>query len=342
MKILVAGGNGYIGSHTLIQLIKSHSFEVVSIDNLSRSQLGTMDRIEKITGKKVMNYNMDLCDKNALFSVIEKEDKIDGIIHFAAFKSVPESIEKPYKYYKNNINSLTNLLDACEQFHIQHFIFSSSCSVYGKVATLPVTEETPIGKALSPYAHTKQIGEDIIQAYAHQHSDFKAIILRYFNPIGADMSGQNGEIASNEPHSNLMQIIMQTVRSGNKTLTVYGKDYDTRDGSCIRDYIHVTDIADAHVKAIEASTNGTISRPCEIFNLGTGQGITVLEILNAFEKITGKKLNYKIGPRRAGDLPAIYSDSKKAKQILGWECKYNVEDMILSAWKWEQELFQHL
>lgn len=340
MKILVTGGNGYIGSHTLIQLIKN-GFDVVSIDNLSRSKRGTMQRIQTITGKSVVNHEVDICDKDALFAAIASEGKIDGVIHFAAYKSVPESVEKPCLYYRNNLNSLINILEACEKFDIRHFIFSSSCSIYGEVSQLPVTEQTPIGEAMCPYAHTKQIGEKIIQSFAAQVPTFRAIILRYFNPVGADMSGKNGEMTSDAPN-NLMPILMQTGIGRRASMTVFGTDYDTRDGSCIRDYIHVTDIADAHVKALQASADGKIEPQCEIFNLGSGNGISVIEMINAFEKITGKKLNHTLGERRAGDIPAIYSDSKKAKQMLGWECKYNVEDMILSAWKWEQELTQHL
>lgn len=337
MKILVTGGNGYIGSHTLIQLIKSGEFEVVSIDNLSRSARGTMDRIEKITGKHVVNYEVDLCDKAATFKVIEKEGPIDGIIHFAAYKCVPESVSKPVMYYRNNLNSLLNIMEACEKFHIPNLIFSSSCSIYGEVKDLPVTEATPAGVAACPYAHTKQIGEGMIRAFCEQASNFNAILLRYFNPVGADMSGLNGELSPDTPN-NLMPIIMETGIGKRKSMTVYGTDYDTRDGSCIRDYIHVTDIANAHVKALQFLINHKNTNNCEVFNLGSGNGISVLEMLNAFEKITGQKLNYQLGERRPGDIPAIYSNSAKAKELLGWECQFGVEDMIQSAWKWEQQL----
>lgn len=337
MKILVTGGNGYIGSHTLIQLIKSNEFEVVSIDNLSRSTRGTMDRIEKITGKHVVNHEVDLCDKEATFSVFEQEGPIDGIIHFAAYKCVPESVSKPVMYYRNNLNSLLNIMEACEKFHVPNLIFSSSCSIYGDVTQLPVTEETPAGVAACPYAHTKQIGEGMIRAFCEGRSDFNAILLRYFNPVGADMSGLNGELSPDAPN-NLMPIIMETGIGKRPSMTVFGTDYNTRDGSCIRDYIHVTDIANAHVKALQFLINHKNTTNCEVFNLGSGNGISVLEMLNAFEKITGRKLNYQLGERRPGDIPAIYSNSAKAKALLGWECQYGVEEMIQSAWKWQENL----
>lgn len=334
MKILVTGGNGYIGSHTLIQLIKSNEFDVVSIDNLSRSARGTMDRIEKITGRHVTNYEVDLCDREATFEVFEKEGPIDGVIHFAAYKCVPESVSQPIMYYRNNLNSLLNVLEACEKYHVPNLIFSSSCSIYGEVSQLPVTEATPAGVAACPYAHTKQIGEGMIRAFCEKSSGFNAILLRYFNPVGADMSGLNGELSPDTPN-NLMPIIMETGIGKRKEMTVYGTDYDTRDGSCIRDYIHVTDIANAHVKAVQFLVNHKNTESCSIFNLGSGNGISVLEMLHAFEKITGQKLNYKLGKRRPGDIPAIYSNSEKAHRLLGWQCEYGVEDMIRSAWKWE-------
>ncbi len=336
MKVLVTGGNGYIGSHTLIELIRDGGFEVVSVDNLSRSARGTMDRIERVTGRKVRNYEVDCCDKSALFSVFEKEGPIDGVIHFAAFKCVPESVDKPVMYYRNNLNSLLNILEACEQFAVPNLIFSSSCSIYGEVEKLPVTEDTPAGEAACPYAHTKQIGEAMIQAFCKCHRDnFSAILLRYFNPVGADMTGLNGELSPDKPN-NLMPIIMETGIGKRPSMTVFGTDYDTRDGSCIRDYIHVTDIADAHVKALQFLRDKKNTSNCTVFNLGSGNGISVIEMLNAFEKITGQKLNYELGPRRQGDLAAIYSDSAKAEKLLGWKCRYNVEDMIRSAWMWEK------
>ncbi len=335
MKILVTGGNGYIGSHTLIQLIRSGAFEVVSIDNLSRSARGTMDRIERITGRRVVNYELDLCDRDATFSVFEKEGPIDGVIHFAAYKCVPESVEKPVMYYRNNLNSLLNVLEACGKYHIPNLIFSSSCSVYGEVSQLPVTEDTPIGEAACPYAHTKQIGEAMIRACCGH--GLKAILLRYFNPVGADMSGLNGELSPDAPN-NLMPIIMETASGKRKEMSVYGTDYDTRDGSCIRDYIHVTDIAEAHVKALQFLVDQKNTEDCTLFNLGSGNGVSVLEMLHAFERVMGRSLNYKLGPRRPGDIPAIYSNSEKAHRLLGWQCRYGIDDMIRSAWKWEEEM----
>ena len=335
MKILVTGGNGYIGSHTLIQLIRSGAFEVVSIDNLSRSARGTMDRIERITGRRVVNHELDLCDRAATLSVFEKEGPIDGVIHFAAYKCVPESVEKPVMYYRNNLNSLLNVLEACGKYHIPNLIFSSSCSVYGEVSQLPVTEDTPIGEAACPYAHTKQIGEAMIRACCGH--GLKAILLRYFNPVGADMSGLNGELSPDAPN-NLMPIIMETASGKRKEMSVYGTDYDTRDGSCIRDYIHVTDIAEAHVKALQFLVDQKNTEDCTLFNLGSGNGVSVLEMLHAFERVMGRSLNYKLGPRRPGDIPAIYSNSEKAHRLLGWQCRYGIDDMIRSAWKWEEEM----
>ncbi len=335
MKILVTGGNGYIGSHTLIQLIRSGAFEVVSIDNLSRSARGTMDHIERITGRRVVNHELDLCDRAATLSVFEKEGPIDGVIHFAAYKCVPESVEKPVMYYRNNLNSLLNVLEACGKYHIPNLIFSSSCSVYGEVSQLPVTEDTPVGEAACPYAHTKQIGEAMIRACCGH--GLKAILLRYFNPVGADMSGLNGELSPDAPN-NLMPIIMETASGKRKEMSVYGTDYDTRDGSCIRDYIHVTDIAEAHVKALQFLVDQKNTEDCTLFNLGSGNGVSVLEMLHAFERVMGRSLNYKLGPRRPGDIPAIYSNSEKAHRLLGWQCRYGIDDMIRSAWKWEEEM----
>ena len=336
-KILVTGGTGYIGSHTIIELIRDGRFEPVAVDNCSRSTANTINRIKKITGVQVPLYKVDICDKEAFFKVFEEEKNICGVIHFAAFKSVPESMHEPLMYYRNNLNSLENVLDACAQYHVPNFIFSSSCSIYGEVPKLPVSESTPVGQAFCPYAHTKQIGEEIIRYFAAIHPEMNNVILRYFNPVGADMSGLNGELSPDKPN-NLMPIIMETGIGKRPEMTVYGTDYDTRDGSCIRDYIHVTDIADAHVKALQFLIRKENKTNCEVFNLGSGHGVSVLEMLHAFEKITGKKLNYKLGPRRHGDIPAIYSNSTKAKQLLGWECKYGVEEMILSAWKWEEHL----
>lgn len=332
-RILVTGGNGYIGSHTIVQLVKNGNFEVISVDNLSRSDRSIMDRIHQITGQQVPNHEVDLCNRDELFSLFHSIGPVDGVIHFAAFKCVPESVEEPLMYYRNNVNSLINILEACHHFQVPNFIFSSSCSVYGVVEQLPVTEDTPLGEAACPYAHTKQIGEGMIRAFCHNHPDFNAILLRYFNPIGADMGGLLGELSKDRPN-NLMPIILDLATGKRESMTIYGTDYDTRDGSCIRDYIHVTDVADAHVLALQYLVDEKNSSNCELFNLGSGTGSSVLEMIAAFEKITGQKLNCQLGPRRPGDVPAIYSDCSRAHRLLGWQCRYGIEEMISSAWEW--------
>lgn len=334
---MVTGGTGYIGSHTIIEMIKQGNYEVISVDNHVRSMPETMDRIEKITGVRVKNYAVDICDKEAFFSIFEAHPDISGMIHFAALKSVPESVEKPLEYYHNNLEALENALAACQKFNIPNFIFSSSCSIYGDVEQLPVCEETPIGKPSCPYAHTKQIGEEMIRFFAEIHPELKFIILRYFNPVGADMSGLNGELSPDKPN-NLMPIITQVGIGKLPQLTIFGTDYETRDGSCIRDYIHVSDIANAHILAFDFLQNNRNKTNCEVLNLGSGNGLTVLEMVNTFMEIIGVPLHYTIGERRPGDIPAIYSDSSRAKELLGWECRYNLKDIVDSAWKWENHL----
>lgn len=336
-KIMVTGGTGYIGSHTIIEMLKKGDFDVISVDSCIRSTPETVDRIEKITGKHVKNYQIDICEKEKFFSIFENEKDIVGIIHFAALKSVPESVEKPLEYYRNNLESLENVLEACAKFAIPNFIFSSSCSIYGDVEKLPVSEETPVGIPFCPYAHTKQIGEEMIRFFAHVHPQLNSVLLRYFNPVGADMSGLNGELSPDKPN-NLMPIITQVGIGKMKQMTVFGTDYDTRDGSCIRDYIHVTDIANAHIKALDFLLKKKNNSNLEVFNLGSGTGITVLEMIRAFEEITGVKLNYVIGGRRPGDVPAIYSNSSKAEKELEWKTEYTLNDIVSSAWKWEQML----
>lgn len=336
-KILVTGGTGYIGSHTVIELVKKGDYDVISVDNFIRSTPQTVDRIARITGKKVKNYPVDITDKATFFKVLEENPDITGIIHFAALKSVPESVEKPLEYYRNNLGSLENVLEACSRFRIPHLIFSSSCSIYGEVNRLPVTEETPIGEAFCPYAHTKQIGEQMIRFYTGVHPELKTVILRYFNPVGADMSGMNGELSPDKPN-NLMPIITQVGIGKLPELTVFGTDYETRDGSCVRDYIHVSDIAEAHIRSLQFLMEGKNESNYEVFNLGYGNGVTVMEMIRTFEKVTGKTLPYRKGGRRAGDIPAIYSNSHKAEKLLGWKCRYNLDDMIASAWKWENYL----
>lgn len=336
-KIIVTGGTGYIGSHTLIELIKDGNFEPVAVDSCIRSTPETIQRVETITGVRVKHYQVDVCDKNAFFDVFEQEKEVVGIIHFAAFKCVPESVEKPLMYYHNNLQSLENVLEACEKFQLQYLIFSSSASIYGDVKELPVTENTPVGIPFCPYAHTKQIGEQMIHFFTQQHPRLQSVILRYFNPVGNDMSGLNGELSPDKPN-NLMPIVTQVGIGKMKQLTVFGTDYDTRDGSCIRDYIHVCDIADAHVKALLFLENQKNTSSCETFNLGSGNGVSVLEMIDAFEKVNGVKLNYVLGERRPGDVPAIYSDSHRANQLLGWKCRYGINEMVESAWKWEKHL----
>ena len=336
--IVVTGGAGYIGSHTIIELLNNTSYDVVSIDNFSNSTPEAFERIEAITGKTVKNLNVDICNSETLeFAVDSIKGKVVGIIHFAAFKAVGDSVTDPLSYYHNNLTSLINILRLCKKKNIQNFIFSSSCSVYGNVNQLPVTEETPFNQAESPYAQTKQMGEEIVLNFAKSQQSFKSVLLRYFNPVGAHESGLNGELSKDRPN-NLVPFITQSAAGILPALTVNGNDYDTRDGSCIRDYIHVTDIADAHVKAMNYLIGNNQKKQTSIFNLGTGNGVTVLEVIAAFEKATGVKLEYKVGPRRPGDVVTIYANNNLVKQELGWQPKYGLEDMMLSAWKWQRHL----
>ena len=337
MKVLITGGTGYIGSHTIIEMIETGTFTPICVDNCERSTPKTIERIESITGVRVPFYKLNICDRDDFFRIFEENKDIVGIIHFAAYKSVPESVGKPLEYYRNNLQSLENVLEACVKFHIPNFIFSSSCSIYGEVETLPVDENTQMGAPFCPYAHTKQIGEEMIRFFTQIHPHFNAVILRYFNPVGAHSSGLNGEFSPDKPN-NLMPIITQVGIGKMEKLTVFGTDYNTRDGSCIRDYVHVSDIANAHVKALEMLIEKRNSANCEVFNLGSGNGVSVLEMLHAFEDITGIKLNYTLGERRAGDIPAVYSNSARAHTLLHWHCKFSIKDMVESAWKWEQHL----
>ncbi len=334
--IIITGGAGYIGSHTIIELLQNTNYTIVSIDNFSNSNEKSYQRIKQITNKDFETININLCDYEALSKSLSSYKNIIGIIHFAAYKAVGESMIKPLMYYTNNITSLTNLLQFCNEKKINNFIFSSSCSVYGNATELPVTEQTPLAKAESAYGHTKQVGEDIINFFCKAQPNFKSVLLRYFNPVGAHISGNIGEFPINPP-SNLVPIITQTA-VGKNNLTVFGNDYDTRDGSCIRDYIHVTDIADAHVKALNYLIESKNKSPLSLFNLGTGNGVSVLEAIQSFEKVSNTKLNYKIGDRRNGDVIAIYANNNLAKTELHWNPKYNIDDMMLSAWKWQQNL----
>jgi UDP-glucose 4-epimerase len=334
LKVLVTGGMGYIGSHTVIELLKSKKFKVISADNCERSTPETASRIELITGEKVMNYPVDIAEKESFFKIFEENPDVEAIIHFAAYKSVPESVAKPLLYYRNNLQVLENVLEACAKFHVHNLIFSSSCSVYGEVSDLPVNELTPLREPFSPYAHTKQIGEKMIEFYAQMNPSLKAVNLRYFNPVGADMSGKNGELSPDKPN-NLLPIITQVAIGKLSRLTVFGTDYPTRDGTCIRDYIHVSDIATAHIQALQFLIDKKNEHAVEVFNLGSGQGVTVFEMVHAFEKVIQKTLPVQIGERRAGDVSAIYSDSSKAEKLLGWVPQYSLDDMVDSAWRWE-------
>lgn len=336
-SIIVTGGAGYIGSHTIIELLQQTDLDVISIDNYSNSNEKAYANIEKITGKKINYFNVDLCDKIVLLDQFKDVKDIVGIIHFAAFKSVPESVANPLLYYHNNIESLINIMDLCKIKDIRNFIFSSSCSVYGNIKNLPVTENSLLEKAESPYAYTKQIGEQMIEAFTKTQKDFKAVMLRYFNPVGAHISANIGELPIGPPTS-LVPIITRTAIGIMPKMFVHGNNYSTRDGSCVRDYIHVTDIADAHIKALQYVIEGKNKKDLSLFNLGTGNGVTVLEAIHSFEKVSGKKLNYEIGPRRDGDVEAIYANNNLAKQELNWEPKFTIDEMMLTAWKWQQRL----
>ena len=333
--ILVTGGCGYIGAHTIVDLIEN-GFNVISVDNLSRASDQSLVGIEKITGKKIKNFTVDLTDKVATENIFIENPGITGIIHFAAYKAVGESVELPLDYYENNLFSLVHLLQMSVKYHAKHFIFSSSCTVYGNPDTSRVTEATPLQAAASPYGATKQMGEVIVKDTAHTYP-ISAILLRYFNPVGAHPSTAIGELPIGRPQ-NLVPAITQTAIGKLPKMQVHGNDYDTRDGSCIRDYIHVCDIAHAHTLALQYSIKNNQEKSCEVFNLGTGNGITVLEAIQAFEKVSGVQLNYEIGPRRAGDIVAIYANNDKAVKELGWNCKYGLEEMMLTAWQWEQSL----
>lgn len=335
MKVLVTGGCGYIGAHTIVDLI-NNGFDVVSVDSNIRSTTQLLDGIEKITGKKVRNYKVDLCNLEDTNAVFHENRDIVGVIHFAALKAVGESVNEPLMYFQNNLTSLINVLKCVKEYNIPNLVFSSSCSVYGNTKALPVVEETPLGEAQSPYARTKQIGEQIIEDYSRVN-ETNSILLRYFNPVGAHESALIGELPLGKP-DNLVPVITQTAIGKIPKMTVFGTDYDTRDGSCVRDYIHVMDIAAAHTKALQYLLEHRNASNCEVFNLGTGNGVTVLEAIKAFEKISGIKLNYTTGPRREGDVIAIYANNSKAKEKLNWEPKIGIDDSMRTAWQWEVSL----
>jgi len=335
-KILITGGTGYIGSHTAVEFIEK-GYEVVIIDNLSNSKIESLEGIEEITGKMPIFFELDLTDKEHIKEFFKINKNIDAIIHFAAYKAVGESVEKPLMYYQNNLISLMNLLEAAEENNINSFVFSSSCTVYGEPDKLPVKETSAIKKATSPYGNTKQIAEDIIVDFTKATQKFKAIALRYFNPVGAHHSAKIGELPIGVPN-NLVPFITQTAIGIREELKVWGNDYDTPDGTCIRDYIHVVDLAKAHVIAAERMINEKNKKNFEIFNLGTGNGNSVLEVIKSFEKVSESKLNYKIAERREGDVVAVYSHTDYANEELGWKAEKTLDDMMLSAWNWEINL----
>jgi UDP-glucose 4-epimerase len=333
--ILVTGGCGYIGSHTVVDLLEN-GFNVVSIDNNSRSNAAMLGGVEQITGKKVKNYKVDLCNFDDTHAVFQENPHIKGIIHFAAYKAVGESVEQPLNYYENNLYSLINILRCAEEFKVPHFVFSSSCTVYGNPDAIPVTEATPQKPAESPYGATKQMGEQIVTDTAGR-SGVNAVLLRYFNPVGAHPSTLIGELPIGRP-ANLVPAITQTAIGKLPQMQVYGTDYPTRDGSCVRDYIHVCDVAHAHTLALNFLIQQKNDQPTTIFNLGSGNGFTVLEVIKAFEAVSGVALNYQLGPRRSGDVVAIYSNNQQAQGVLGWQPKYDLETMMRTAWEWELKL----
>jgi UDP-glucose 4-epimerase len=331
--VLVTGGTGYIGSHTLVDLIQN-GYEVISADDNSRSTIGMLEGVEKITGIKVKNYKVDLCNYDETRAIFEENSDIAGVIHFAAYKAVGESVEKPLLYFHNNMGSLINVLRCIEEYRIPNFVFSSSCTVYGNPDAIPVTEETPRKQAESPYGLTKQMGEQMIEAFAAANANTHSVMLRYFNPAGAHETALIGELPIDRPQ-NLTPVITQTAIGKIPQLTVFGNDYPTRDGSCIRDLIHVCDLAHAHTLALDYLLAGKAHKNCDVFNIGSGNGITVLESIKAFEESTGVTLNYKIGDRRAGDVVAIFANNDKAREELGWVPKFSLQDIMTSAWKWE-------
>ena len=336
--ILVTGGTGFIGSHTVVELQQA-GYNVVIIDNLSNSKADVVDGIEKITGIRPAFENVDCCDMKSMENVFNKYNSIKGIIHFAASKAVGESVQKPLLYYRNNILSLINILELMSQHGVKGIIFSSSCTVYGQPSpeNLPVTENAPIQKALSPYGNTKQINEEIIQDYIHSGAPIKSVILRYFNPIGAHPTAHIGELPNGVP-MNLIPFVTQTAIGIRKQLKIFGNDYNTPDGTCIRDYIYVVDLAKAHVKAMERILEDKDTDSVEIFNIGTGRGVSTLEVVEGFEKATGVKVNWEYAPRREGDIEKVWADPAKANNVLGWKAETSLENTLRSAWKWQVKL----
>jgi UDP-glucose 4-epimerase len=336
MKILVTGGLGFIGSHTAVAL-QEKGHEVFIIDNLSNSSLKVLDGITNITGKTPHFTKLDLREKTAVSAYFAEHSDLDGIIHFAASKAVGESVQKPLLYYENNLNTLTYILQELSKMKSANFIFSSSCTVYGQADQMPITESAPVKPAESPYGNTKQIGEEIIKDTTYINENLKAIALRYFNPIGAHPTAEIGELPIGVPQ-NLIPFITQTAAGHREKLSVFGNDYPTADGTCIRDYIHVMDLAEAHVVAIERLLNEKQEANFEIFNLGTGQGNSVLEVIKTFEEVTGQKLAYQFADRREGDVIEAYANTDRANDVLGWKSKLDLADALKSAWKWQLKI----
>jgi len=335
MKILVTGGLGFTGSHTVVELLQQ-GFEVIIADNLSNSSLDVLTGIERITNKKPLFEQIDIREKQSVEELFQKHNTISGIIHFAASKAVAESVENPLLYYENNINSLVYLLQQMQKKKDSFFIFSSSCTVYGQAEKMPIIEDAPVQTAFSPYGNTKQIGEEIISDVA-KISEINAVLLRYFNPIGAHPSAEIGELPLGIPQ-NLVPFITQTAMGLRSELLVFGNDYPTPDGTCVRDYIHVVDLAKAHVIALQRLISKQNSEKVEVFNIGTGKGSSVLEVIQAFEEVSGQKLTYKIVGRRDGDITEAYADTTKANTVLGWKAQYSLKEALDSAWKWEQKI----
>lgn len=335
-KILVTGGVGFIGSHTVVELVEA-GYEPILIDNLSNSKIGVLKSIEKIIKRTVKFYENDCNDISALRNIFRIEKNIVGVIHFAANKAVGESVADPLKYYYNNIGSLVTLLTVLQEFNVPNLVFSSSCTVYGQPSTLPVNEESPVLKAESPYGNTKQVCEEIIKDVFNSGKDIKAISLRYFNPIGAHSSALIGELPLGTPN-NLVPFITQTSAGIREELTVFGSDYNTPDGTCVRDYIHVVDLAKAHVKSLDKLFSINENKFHDVINVGTGKGESVLSVINTFQEVTGQALNYKIGARRPGDVQSIFADATKSEQVLDWKAEKTMADALLDAWNWQENL----
>jgi UDP-glucose 4-epimerase len=335
-KILVSGGAGYIGSHTVVALHKA-GYEAIIVDNFSNSSKSVLKGLEEIIGTSPTLYEIDCNNRQAMQQVFEQEKGIEGVIHFAAFKAVGESVSEPLKYYQNNLGSLLVLLELMEKTGVKNLVFSSSCTVYGQPEKLPVTEATPTQPASSPYGRTKQMCEDILSDLEKSKSPVRSVALRYFNPIGAHESALIGELPNGVPN-NLIPFVTQTAAGIRKELTVFGDNYNTPDGTCVRDYIHVMDLADAHIKAFEFLDKIKEDSFYDTINVGTGQGNTVLEVINAFEKVSGKKLNYRIGERRPGDVEKVWANVDKANKELNWQAKYDIERSLADAWRWQQKL----